>query len=70
MYRKTLMVLICAVISAPAFAQSSDFSRYRQLPPCPNQLTYRQAPCSNLEWNRPAPYVPPPTSYNPPRSLM
>jgi hypothetical protein len=30
MYRKTLVVLACAVISAPAFAQSSDFSYYRQ----------------------------------------
>jgi len=65
MYCKTLIALACA-ISAPVFAQSSDFSRYRQLPPCPNHLTYHQAPCSNLEWNRPKPYGPAPNQLQPP----
>jgi hypothetical protein len=60
MYRNMLIMLACALISAPAFAQSSDFSRYAQLPPCPDKLTYRQAPCSNLQWN-PSPPSPRPT---------
>ena len=52
MYGKTLIALACALISAPAFAQA-------QLPPCPNQLTYHQAPCSNLQWNpSPPPKIP------------
>ena len=40
MYRKTLIALACAVISAPAFAQT--------LPPCPRELTRHQEPCTYL----------------------
>jgi hypothetical protein len=61
MYRKTLIALACAVISVPAFAQGPESSRYRQLPPCPSQLTRNQAPCANLEWNRSPPSPPPKT---------
>jgi hypothetical protein len=48
-------VLACAVISAPAFAQSS-------LPQCPHQLTYHQEPCSNLQFDP----SPPPSLFPPP----
>jgi hypothetical protein len=40
MYRKTLIALACAVISAPAFAQT--------LPRCPDGLTHHQEPCTYL----------------------
>ena len=56
MYRKTLIALACAVISAPAFAQIStyapDSSFQSTLPECSHQLTegkYHQEPCSNLD---------------------
>jgi hypothetical protein len=41
MYRKTLIMLACAVISAPAFAQSS-------LSECPHQLSRNQDQCRYL----------------------
>ena len=60
MYRKVLIALACAVISAPAFAQSS-------LPQCPDGLRYHQQPCSYLQWNL-SPASPPPdlTPHRPP----
>jgi hypothetical protein len=52
MHCKILIALACAVIGAPAFAQSGDdFLQFAQLTPCPHQLTYHQTPCSNLEFN-------------------
>jgi hypothetical protein len=51
MYRKTLIALACAVISAPAFAQSS-------LPECPHDKLTR-APCSTLTFPTPPPPAPP-----------
>jgi hypothetical protein len=59
MFSKTLIALGCAVISAPAFAQSSDFSRHAQLPPCPKGVTRQQEPCRYLEWNRKQPNLNP-----------
>jgi hypothetical protein len=52
MYRKTLIALACAVISAPAFAQSS-------LPECSHQLSRYQEQCSYLT-PPPQPSPPPP----------
>jgi hypothetical protein len=48
MYRKTLIALACAVISAPAFAQSE----------CPHDKLTR-APCSILTFPTPPPPPPP-----------
>lgn len=58
MFRRTLTVLACAAISAPALAQSS-------LPKCPDGLRYNQEPCSYLEWNA----SPPPRDRSPDLSI-
>jgi hypothetical protein len=55
MYRKTLIALACAVISAPAFAQSS-------LPECPRQLILSR-------YQEPCRYLTPPSPRSPPIDL-
>jgi hypothetical protein len=59
MYFKTLLAMGCVMFSAPAFAQSSDFARHSQLPPCPEGVTRQREPCRYLEWNRKQPNLNP-----------
>jgi hypothetical protein len=63
MYRKALIALACAVISAPAFAQT--------LPRCPDGLTYphyNQKPCTYLTPPSP-PTSTPIIKYTPPENF-
>jgi hypothetical protein len=69
MYRKTLITLACAVISAPAFAQYVPPLSGEGLPSC--ELTNNRAPCSYLEWDHPRapPNLFPPTINDPTPSI-
>jgi hypothetical protein len=58
MYRKTLIALACAVISAPAFAQYVPPLSGDGLPPC--ELTNHRAPCSYLDFQHTPPNIFPP----------